>query len=263
MTRALMFVAALAVAPVPAWAQEPAPPEVVPAKARALAEKGRAFHDAGDYGNAIIAFKEAYVMAPSPGLLFNLAQAYRLQGNCDDAAMMYRRYIATGPSIEGRTIAQGHLDTVERCAHNAALGIRQDSTSAGAMMINTDRRSGSLFSTAPPSHRSHVMKDVGLGLTIVGGIGVGLAAYFAYEAHNASAAVERGYAAGSKWKDLASIDAHGERSATYARVFAVSGGFAVAGGITMYILGKRTEQMAPISVAPTKNGAQVNVAWRF
>ncbi len=258
-----MLVAALAVAPVPAWAQEPTPPEVVPAKARALAEKGRAFHDAGDYGNAIIAFKEAYVMAPSPGLLFNLAQAYRLQGNCDDAAMMYRRYINTGPSVEGRAIAQGHLDTVERCAHKAALGIPQDPSSPAAVVIHTDRKSGSLFSTAPPSRRSHLMKDIGLGLTIGGGIAVALAAYFAYEAHDAAGAVERGYANGSKWKDLESIDAHGERSATFAKIFGIGGGVAVAGGITMYILGKRTEQMPPISVAPAKNGAQVNVAWRF
>ena len=36
-------------------------------------------------------------------LLFNLAQAYRLQGNCDDAALMYRRYLATNPGVEQRT----------------------------------------------------------------------------------------------------------------------------------------------------------------
>ncbi|HSR99814.1 MAG TPA: hypothetical protein VLM79_22325, partial [Kofleriaceae bacterium] len=37
----------------------------VPAKARALAERGRASHDAGDYAAAITAFTQAYVMAPS------------------------------------------------------------------------------------------------------------------------------------------------------------------------------------------------------
>ena len=73
----------------------------VPAKARALAERGRADHDRGDYGAAIAEFTEAYALAPSPALLFNLAQAYRLAGRCDDAALMYRRYL-TGDPAPGR-----------------------------------------------------------------------------------------------------------------------------------------------------------------
>src|SRR5262245_32026750 len=81
----------------------------VPTKARTLAERGRAFHDAGDYANAIAAFTQAYVIAPSPALLFNLAQAYRLRGDCEDAALMYRRYLNTNPSPEGRALAETHL----------------------------------------------------------------------------------------------------------------------------------------------------------
>ncbi len=264
--RAFILASVVAAAPVSAWAQDPPAPEVVPPKARALAERGRAFHNAGDYGNAIIAFKEAYVMAPSPGLLFNLAQAYRLQGNCDDAAMMYRRYIASGPTPERRTIAEGHLATVERCTHKSALNIPQDASSPAptmTMTIQTDRASGSLFSMAGPTRRGQLEKNVGIGLTLGGGVAVAIAAYFAYEAHDASATVESGYAHGSKWKDLADIDAHGQRSATYARIFGFGGGLAIASGLTLYILGKRTEQLRPMSVAPSRNGAQVNVAWRF
>src|SRR5215470_17918444 len=89
----------------------------VPAKARALAERGRALHDAGDYASAITAFTQAYVIAPSPALLFNLAQAYRLQGDCEDASLMYRRYLASSPSAEERALAESQLAAVERCMH--------------------------------------------------------------------------------------------------------------------------------------------------
>src|SRR5215470_15454178 len=106
----------------------------VPAKARALAERGRAYHDAGDYAAAITAFTQAYVMAPSPALLFNLAQAYRLQGDCDDAALMYRRYLATGPSLDERALAESHLATVERCVHKIALHIPVEQTPALAVL---------------------------------------------------------------------------------------------------------------------------------
>jgi tetratricopeptide (TPR) repeat protein len=261
-TAAFIAAAVLAAATGVASAKEPEPPEVIPAKARALADKGRAFHDAGDYGNAIISFKEAYVMAPSPGLLFNLAQAYRLQGNCDDAALMYRRYIATGPSDEGKAIAEGHLAMVERCAHKASLGIPQDPNSPAAV-IQTDRASGSLFATAPVSRKAQLEKDVGLGLMIGGGVAIGIASYYGYRAHDAASQVEAGYANGAKWKDLQDIDARGESSATMAKVFGIGGGIAVVGGATLYLLGRHSERIAPIAVAPMKNGATVNATWRF
>src|SRR5512143_3140072 len=90
-------------------------PEQIPDRARALANKGRVYHDAGDYNAAIAAFKEAYVLAPSPGLLFHIAQAYRLAGSCDDAAWMYRRFLDTNPSGPNRDLAEQHLSAVEKC----------------------------------------------------------------------------------------------------------------------------------------------------
>lgn len=258
---ALAIAAALAVAPSLASAQEPDAPEVIPPKARALAIQGRAYHDAGDYGNAIIAFKEAYVMAPSPGLLFNLAQAYRLAGNCDDASLMYRRYIATGPSLEGRTIAEGHLATVERCTHKASLGIPQDPGTP--LPIKTDRASGSLFSTAAPSGHGRLEKNLGMGLVVGGGVALAIATYYGLEAHDAASDVEDGYAHGAKWKDLQPIDARGQHAETYARVFGVTGGVAVVGGVALYLIGRRAEQLPPIAIAPAKQGATVSAAWRF
>jgi tetratricopeptide (TPR) repeat protein len=259
--RSLIAAAVLAAASGTASAREPEPPEVIPAKARALADRGRAYHNAGDYGNAIIAFKEAYVMAPSPGLLFNLAQAYRLQGNCDDAALMYRRYLATDPGSEGAAIAEGHLATVQRCAHKASLGIAQDPGSP--MLIQTDRESGSLFSTATPPRSAQLQKDIGLGLTIGGAIALGVGAFYWNRAADAQSAVEAGYERGAKWKDLEELDARGRDSSRMAKIFGIGGGVAIAGGVTLYLLGRRAEHIAPIAVAPAKRGATVNVSWRF
>jgi len=257
----LIAAAALATASSSASAGEPAPPEVIPAKARALADRGRAYHDAGDYGNAIIAFKEAYVMAPSPGLLFNLAQAYRLQGNCDDAALMYRRYLTTAPGSQGRAIAEGHLDAVQRCAHKTSLGIPQDAGSP--LVIKTDRASGSLFATAPPPRRARLQKDLGLGLTIGGAIALGVGAFYWNRAADAQAAVEDGYERGAKWKDLEALDTRGRDASRMAKIFGIGGGVAIAGGVTLYLLGRRAERIVPIAVAPATRGATVNVSWRF
>lgn len=255
-------VAALALAPIAASAGEPSPPEIIPDKARKLADRGRAYHDAGDYEHAIAAYKEAYVIAPSPGLLFNLAQAYRLRGSCDDALMMYRRYLETGPSPEGRTIAEGHLETVERCAHKQGLNIPIDSELEHIPVLPPEP-GASLWARSRPASHGQALKDVGVGVTLTGSVALSVALYFGFKAHDASAAVEDAYAHGAKWKDVQPIDERGQRDALMATLFGIGGGLAVASGVTLYVLGKRAERATPIVVLPSNHGAEVSLAWRY
>ncbi|MBA3454265.1 MAG: hypothetical protein H0T42_14325 [Deltaproteobacteria bacterium] len=263
--RNALTIGAFALATATAHAGEPRSPEVIPQKARAIAERGRAFHDAGDYGNAIVAFKEAYVMAPSPGLLFNLAQAYRLAGNCDDASLMYRRYLNTGPSPEARLIAEAHLSGTDRCMQLRGLDIRKDDHEPTAGALQPPAPDGTPVFVQPQSGSENrgPQKTVGIGVALAGGIALSAAAYYAYDARSASQSVEEGYAKGAKWKELEPIDQRGERSARFAKILGVGGGVAVVGGVALYVLGKRAERMTEISVVPTKTGAEVSWAWRF
>lgn len=262
---ALIVALALLLAPLVGRADEPA--SSVPAKARTLAARGRAAHDAGNYSGAIAAFTQAYAMAPAPALLFNLAQAYRLQGNCDDAALMYRRFIATNPSPEVRSLAENHLATVERCMHKLALNIPVGSTPASAP--------GFVASAAPmhpqasvaisldrPSRKAELEKDVGIGLVIGGSTSLAIATYYAFRAHNASNDVAAAYAKGAKWKDIAPIDARGKSAESRAQLFGVGGALGVAGGVVTYLIGKHTEQ-TPVMVVPTGHGVEVGMTWAF
>lgn len=255
----IIAVAVLSLTPQAARGQEPPLPEVVPPKARTLAEQGRTAHDAGKYDEAIVSFKEAYVIAPSPGLLFNIAQAYRLQGDCDGAAMMYRRYLETDPGPEGRTIAGGHLATVERCIQQRGLRIAVDST-VGQIKIPPPPL---VQVSSSVERRTPIEKTVGIGLTIGGSAALGVALYYGLAARDASSTVEDAYGQGAKWSDIADVDARGERAATLAKAFGIGGGLAVVTGVTLYVLGKRAERNLPVAVAPTKHGAEVTLAWRF
>jgi tetratricopeptide (TPR) repeat protein len=135
--KALSVVAALALA-----SSASARADTVPNRARDLAERGRTAHDAKDYATAIASFTEAYALAPAPGLLFNLAQVYRLRGSCDDAALMYRRFLATNPPDDARQLAEAHLSTVERClaAKLPTLASAPVLRMPGAMPIGTHAR---------------------------------------------------------------------------------------------------------------------------
>jgi tetratricopeptide (TPR) repeat protein len=258
---ALLLAVAILVAPIAvradsAWSGS------VPAKARSLAERGRAFHDAGDYAKAIAAFTLAYAMAPSPALLFNLAQAYRLQGSCDDAALMYQRYLATNPSSEGRALAETHLASVERCMHKLALHIPLENA-PGRFAVPAPLDTSVLTPAASPaSHKAQLEKDIGLGLGAGGGVALAVAVYFTMQAHDAEDEVAAAYAKGAKWKEISPIDQRGKTAATDAKIFGIGGALGVAGGIVTYMIGRRTERL-PVTVTPTGRGVQASMLWAF
>lgn len=251
------LVAALVLAAPPVAHADPGWSGAVPAKARALAERGRALHDAGDYASAIVAFTQAYAMAPSPALLFNLAQAYRLQGNCDDAVVMYQRYLATEPGPEGRALATTHLANVERCMHKQGLGIPVQTAS-----IAVTSKSLGVTATRPAAHGANLKKDIGLGLTLGGSVALAGALYYAMQAHNSETDVSDAYTKGGKGKDVAALDDRGQDAERNARILALGGGLGVATGVVLYVLGKRAEA-APVAITPTSGGARVSLRWAF
>jgi tetratricopeptide (TPR) repeat protein len=262
---ALIVTLALVLGPLAARADEAT--SSVPAKAKILAARGRAAHDAGNYSDAIAAFTQAYTMAPAPALLFNLAQAYRLQGNCDDAALMYRRFLATNPSPEVRSLAENHLATSERCMHKLALNIPLDPRPAAttgfvASAAPMHAPSSASFAVERPSRKAELEQDIGIGLVIGGSTSLAIATYYAFRAHNASNDVAAAYAKGAKWKDVAPIDARGKSAASHAQLFGVGGALGVAGGVVTYLIGRHTER-APVTVVATGHGAEVGMTWAF
>ena len=230
----------------------------IPQRARELAERGRELHDAGNYSAAAVRFQEAYALAPSPGLLFNLAQDYRLSGDCEDAAIMYRRFLATDPSPEARAIAQQHLDKVMRCVVRPAVA----ETSPPPPAAPIDR---------PPPDPVHadivqepwIEKDVGIGIAVAGAVALGGAAYYAWRANDDADQVSKGYAGGVAWSAIAAKDADGHRSQRNAAILGIGGGIAAASGVALYMLGARNERLTHIGVSPTTGGAKVAVAWAF
>lgn len=175
--------AAVAVMAPSAHADEP-----VPHKAKRLATAGRSLHEQGEYGKAIIAFQEAYVLAPSPALLFNLAQAYRLDGNCEDAAYMYRRFLAQAPRNEAREIAQAQLPAMERCMYKRGLGIPEKDAAVTLGMAPDSSVAAVSTDTRPARTTSKARTNAGIGMTIAGGVVLILAASYALSDDDGDAA---------------------------------------------------------------------------
>ena len=91
-------------------------PPAAKEKARVHFKAGSAFLEAGVYDKAISEYLEAYRLLPLPDFLFNLGQAYRLQGTAADlqkAAQYYRQYLAQRPDGVGAAEAREHLASIE------------------------------------------------------------------------------------------------------------------------------------------------------
>lgn len=237
----------------------------VPDKARLLSDRGRQLQRDGKFSDAIEAYKAAYVLAPSPGLLFNLAQVYRLNGNCDDAAWMYRRFLATDPRDDLRALANDHLDKLAACMHGG-LRVEPLHPQRSAQAEDSPRGSGAqgfdANGTDPLDERGHGKRSAATFLFIGGGISLAIATVFAIDGHLAANEVADAYASGTRHADLQSLDDRGHRDDTITAVAGITGGALVITGAVLYGLGKR-DQAQHLAFEPHREGGLVKVAWRF
>jgi tetratricopeptide (TPR) repeat protein len=239
----------------------------VPEKARLLADRGRQLQRDGKFAEALEAYKAAYVLAPSPGLLFNLAQAYRLNGDCDDAAWMYKRFLDTSPRDDLKALVNEHLEKLATCTH---MGFRSNLDipnvhEVKAMPSQPPRTT--VVATAGPTEvdasRARSERHAGAYLMIGGGVGLAVAAVFAVDAHLAANEVADAYKGGDRNPDVRSLDDRGHRDDAITAIAGVSGGAALITGAVLYGLGIHTERAQHLSVAPHRDGAEVKLAWQF
>ncbi|HET9990442.1 MAG TPA: hypothetical protein VFQ65_18050 [Kofleriaceae bacterium] len=239
----------------------------VPEKARLLADRGRQLQRDGKFAEALEAYKAAYVLAPSPGLLFNLAQAYRLNGDCDDAAWMYKRFLDTGPREDLRALVNEHLEKLTTCTHmgfRANLDLPNVPREVRTAMPSQPPRADVVATIAPvePSHgRSE--ERAGTYLMVGGGVGLAVATIFAVDAHLAANEVADAYKGGARNPDIRSLDDRGHRDDTITAIAGISGGAALLTGAVLYGLGVHNERAQHLAIVPHRDGAEVKVAWQF
>lgn len=121
---ALAALAALAAGPAraggEATADGPPPGTISPEAletARRLFEEGQVHYSLGEYDQAIARFRRAYEISSAPALLFDIAQAYRLKGECRQALEIYRHFARQVPDSPHRDEAEGQIRSLEaRCS---------------------------------------------------------------------------------------------------------------------------------------------------
>jgi hypothetical protein len=83
-------------------------------KARDLFTQGNTYFDLGQFDKAIDAWQQGYQLKNDPGFLYNIAQAYRTQGDAQKAIFFYKRYLSNSPKAHNRAEVEQKIEALQK-----------------------------------------------------------------------------------------------------------------------------------------------------
>lgn len=229
---------------------------------RALAE-GRRHYDLREWDQAIAKFKESYKRTPSRKALFNLAQAHRLKGDCEDAAGLYRTYLRNYPDATNRAQVEQLAAEMDTCAK------RPDEPAATKPGLETPAPVAQEPEAAAPEpprpvvrrHRGMRLASYGLGAGAL--VGFGLATKFALDgrAHDDDLASQCKTSCTAQ--QAGAIDRAGHDANRNAWIAASAGGALLVGAAAMFWWSRDHAESRAVAIVPAPDGVAATLLVRF
>jgi tetratricopeptide (TPR) repeat protein len=232
-------------------------------EARELYKKGMTHYEIGEFDAAIDAFKRAYQLTSAPGLLFNIAQVYRMKKDPEQAVYFYRTYLRLMPDAPNRA------DVEVLIAENQALVDAEHERQRAAAAAAAAAVAAAPPPPAPLPPRPRPWKRelwIGTGIAALGVGALGAAIGLGLRATSAADSISRADAARDVPWDAAKQQLYhdGQRFATASTVLYVTGGVLVAGGATLAAIGLRDRARArTLALVPTRGGAALVMSCVF
>ena len=218
-------------------------------------DRGMAHYELGEFAAAVEEFKAAYARSQAPGLLFNLAQASRLNKDYEQALHFYRTYLRVRPDAANRDDVEKRIAELEPIIE---MRRRAEMEKLAAPVVEpkpTVEERGATTQVAhppPPGGKKERIAGIVVGVAGVGllaaGVGLGVAALDAQNKLSSLATQN-----GSWTPQQSSLYGSGQRDAAAATGLYVAGGVAVATGVILYAVGVKKDR-ARFAVVPTRGG---------
>ncbi len=270
MTRALLCVGLLALA-LPR-AADASPDSERTERAAELYAVGKRQFDIAEYPAAIAAWKESYLLSNEPLLLFNIAQAHRLAGDCAQANRFYLNYKRAVP----KPANQAELDTaMAKCAGVQPAG---DTTPVVSPIVppapapdapapvQPPTPPAPVVTTPPPmdapdTHPGRTLRIAGIVVASAGGLASVVAVVSAFTARSDANDVS-GQNRGTEWGDaLARTERDGQSAQTRARVFGVLGVAAIVTGGVLWWRGRQAGVNLDVAITPNQTALGLSCAF--
>jgi tetratricopeptide (TPR) repeat protein len=220
-----------------------------PAAARLHYNEGTKAFDLGLYDKAIAEYMTAYQAVNDPALLYNLAQAHRLGGHVREALRFYRVYLQRRPNAENRPEVEQKIVELKQAAdrlEHAQNGLQPDRPlDAGAAApppVATTTTVAAAAKPEPPEpidRPGRTLKIAGLATGAVGVAGLAVGIAFGALAQSASSSLTNTSRNGGFYDPGKYSSGHTDQIVE--GVTLGIGAAAVAGGVVLYVLGRRAQ----------------------
>jgi len=244
-----------------------------PKRAAAVFALGQADYDAGKYVAAADKFETAYALDPDPAYLFNIAQAHRLGNACAKAAAAYRKFLDIVPSAPNAAKVRQWIEQTDECAKTQEPA-RPATSEPSTPILPSAPRSEPEPERPPSSPPGRGQRIAGIAIGAAGLVGIGVAAYFTYQASDytsqreALCAQEIASGGTCQWTEEReqqenALDDKGDRAQLRARIAWGVGGAALVGGVVLYLLAPSAREHTSVTIAPSQGGAMAFGTVRF
>ena len=231
----------------------------------ALEASGNKHFQLAEYDAAIKDFKEAFRISDSPGYLYNIAQAYRLKGDCREAATFYKNYLRRVPDAPNNSKVRDRVKEMEDCAAKQPAPPPTTTTTT----TTTTQPDQPPPQPEQPENPNAWMRYAGYGALAVGAIGLGLGIKFMLDGQAANDKLADTCMSSCTSEEALQIQNDGQAANRNAAIFSVAGGVFVAGGVVLVLLSMRsaasseTADEPAASVSFTQGGALASYRWTF
>lgn len=236
-----------------------------PSEAERLHKEGQGAYDERRYDAALALWQRSYELSQRPGLLFNLAQAYRLRGedgDCARAVKSYRKFLQLDPGSPMHATAESWIRELENCAkpdpsddQPSARDPRPADPEAGSPQRGSAGGVGAETGAVRPRAPGGGAPERVAGLIVAGGGAAAALAgvYFGDRARRLGDEVSGACARGCVWTSIASKDAEGRSAERTQWILYGAGAGGLLVGAALYYLGARARTPA-VAVAPRDGG---------
>jgi tetratricopeptide (TPR) repeat protein len=265
----------------------PAPPQPQPAatedqkkaEARALYEKGLSHYNLGEFDQAIAAFRASYALTSAPGLLFNIAQSFRLKKDYEQATYFYQTYLRLKPDAPNRADVEARLQEMQeaieeqkKISANKPIGtvtpdggtVTTTTTTTVTAPTGTTTSGGDVKATTDGGIKSQSLITAGYATAGAGAALVITGLVFGKLAKSAEDKLDQLGDDMGTWTQAQqdTYDA-GKRNNTIAIISFIAGGAALATGGTLFVLGTMKKSSTSVAINPTAGGTTFAVGWKF
>jgi tetratricopeptide (TPR) repeat protein len=239
------------------------------AKAKALFDEGTQHFNLAEYDEAIVAYKEAYRLLPDPLFLFNIAQAYRQDGDCGKARTFYKSYLREAPDAYNREKVEQRIVEMEECIRATGAVPEADPPVVVEKPkiepeVTKEPEPRPVVVDRPAPRRGGTQRIAGIAAAGVGVALLGTGGYFSWRAGDIASRLEADCAdGGCDGAAVIASNADGKAADRNAAILYVAGGVGVAAGAVLYYLGWSAGRESSIAIAPTSGGATIVGAWTW